>query len=120
MRNEIVVQDEGILRKMIVKTPSGAAYLPKNFELALPEIPFTPNPTGTFLEGKVRLMVDYWRVATKPQYSKVLESPSWEDVLLTVDELLGKCQADYIFLEGLTLKTRDEEGVVEVELGFGS
>lgn len=103
-----------------MKTPSGAAYLPKNFELALPEIPFVPSTTGAVLEGKVRLMVDYWRVAAAPQYSRVLESPSWEDVLLAVDELLGKCQADYIFLEDLILKARDEEGVLEVELSFGS
>jgi hypothetical protein len=99
-----------------MRTEKGFGYTPKNFELAL-----DPNgvSSATF-SGKFRLMVDYWRVAQSPQYSDVLENPSWDDILLAVDNMLDRCKSDYIFLEELAFKKPDSNGVAEIELGFGS
>jgi len=112
LRDELLSMAWGYL--CFMKIGVQGVYQPRNYELALGEF------NEADLSGRIRLMVDYWRVSPDPQYSDILDNPSWDDVLLSVDRMLGKCQSDYVFLEEIIRKEPDEEGVSEVELGFGS
>jgi hypothetical protein len=97
-------------------------HRPGNFELAISEHPSFPDiesPSPVF-SGRVRLRADYWRISDKPVHSQVLESPTWKDILSEVDTMLSSNDSDYIFLENMILGERDEAGVLDIELAFGS
>jgi hypothetical protein len=96
----------------------------RRFELAISEYPSANildiESSVPVFGGPVRLRVDYWRVSNRPVCSQVIQDPSWRQILLEVDAMLSDNNSDYIFLEGLTPGARGDDGVLDVELVFGS
>jgi len=97
---------------------------PQHFELAISDYPpvktLDVESSTPVFDGPVKLRVDYWRVSDKPECSRVIQSPTWKEILSEVDTMLSNNNSDYIFLEGLMSGKRDTGGVLDVELVFGS
>lgn len=108
-----------ILQEKFIKL---LGHRPANFELAISESPSLPDieSSDPVFNGRVRLRADYWRVSDKPVQSRVIESPTWKDILSEVDVMLSSNDSDYIFLENLIPGEKDDEGVLDIELAFGS
>jgi hypothetical protein len=122
-----IKSDYAQLQKM-VKVSMGK--LPTRFEFAVAEHeedeltgkikhPDVTAPDAVFC-GKVRLWADYWRITAAPVSSEVLEDPTWKDILSSVENLLSKHDSNYIFLESLNPRGRGKDGVLNVDLSFGS
>lgn len=104
-------------------------YSPTSFEFAMAEYPNESldkvshpdiSSSSPVFHGKVRLVVDYWRVSSGAIHSEILDSPTWKTLICTIDKILTANESDYVFLEDMHPTERDPEGVLEVQLFFGS
>lgn len=69
-------------------------------------------------EGDVRLKCTYWRMTNDVVTSPVLTNPTWKDLILAVDKMLGG--GDGIFLEGFDFEGFEGPGIQVYDLSIGS
>ena len=67
------------------------------------------------VEGKVRFMIDYWRVTDEPVYTPYMDNPTWKDIIRSCNKLMNNCDGFGVFLEGFG--TTDEPDTFEFVMG---
>lgn len=85
----------------------------KDWKVMAPDIT-SDNPV---VNGKCRVMVDYWRVSPDPVYSPQLENPTWRDLILATDALLQDGDGFGVFLENFYLKQDNGELLLDASIG---
>ena len=69
------------------------------------------------IEGRWRIMIDYWRIAGEPVLSQVLENPTWAQLILETDKLLQKGDGFGVFLENFYITQHNGEHILEAAIG---
>lgn len=73
--------------------------------------------TSPAIQGKVKILIDYWRVAETPVYSETLTDPTWKDLILATDKLLAQGDGCGIFLEGFSETKQGDTLILTAEIG---
>jgi hypothetical protein len=86
----------------------------KDWKIKHPDI-LSTNPV---FQGECRFCVSYWRITDQPIYF-TLENPTWKDIIVALDKVMGKGDSCGVFLENIYIK-KDKFGLEYYGFGIGS